>query len=135
MLKSFKLVVSIAAFIFCIQVLSEERNLSNDNPVFEIVKWKSKSDISDEAMVDAVNSMVVDLRSLKGFLHQSLYKNSSDEWVDIYYWETEMDAHASNTSMADKASFKKLIELIELNSVSIEVMHQLQSSGEQSFGK
>ena len=109
--------------------------MSNNKPVFEVVKWKSKSDVNDKVMIDAVNAMVVDLKILKGFLHQSLYKNSSDEWVDVYYWETEEDAHASNTSMADKASFKKLIELIEPNSVSIEVMHQLQSSGEQSFGK
>jgi len=91
--------------------------------------------MSDQAMIDAVNVMVVDLKSLKGFLHQSLYKNSNQEWVDIYYWETEEDAHASNTSMADKVSFKNLIALIEPNSVSIEVLHQLQSSGKQSFGK
>lgn len=109
--------------------------MNDNNPVYEIVKWKSKSDISDQTMIDVVNAMVVDLKILKGFLHQSLYKNSSEEWVDIYYWETEEDAHASNTSMADKASFKSLIKLIEPNSVSIEVMHQLQSSGEQSFGK
>ena len=135
MLKSFKFVVAVVAVIFCSHVLAEEVSLNNHNPVFEILKWKSKSDISDEAMVNAVNAMVVDLKNLKGFLHQSLYKNPNDEWVDIYYWETEEDAHASNTGMADKVSFKNLIELIEPNSISIEVMHQLQSSGKQSFGK
>ena len=124
-----------AAFIFCSQVLAEEISLSNNNPVYEIVKWESKPDVSDKAMIDAVNAMVVDLKSLKGFLHQSLYKNSNEEWVDIYYWETEEDAHASNTSMADKASFKTLIDLIEPNTVSIEVLHQLQSSGDLSFGE
>lgn len=124
-----------AAFIFCSQVLAEEISLSNNNPVYEIVKWESKPDVSDKAMIDAVSAMVVDLKSLKGFLHQSLYKNSNEEWVDIYYWETEEDAHASNTSMADKASFKTLIDLIEPNTVSIEVLHQLQSSGDLSFGE
>jgi len=135
MLKLFKFVAAVVVLIFCSQVLAEEVSLNNNNPVFEILKWQSKSGISDEAMINAVNAMVVDLKSLKGFLHQSLYKNSNDEWVDIYYWETEEDAHASNESMADKASFKNLIELIEPNSVSIEVMQQLQSSGTQSFGK
>jgi len=86
-------------------------------------------------MINAVNAMVLDLKKLEGFLHQSIYKNPNDEWVDIYYWETEEDSHASNTNMGDKISFKNLIELIKLNSISIEVMHQLQSSGEQSFGK
>jgi len=104
-----------------------------NNPVYEIVKWKSKPNISDQSMINAVNIMLTDLKSLKGFLHQSLYKNSNDEWVDIYYWETEEDAHASNSSMADKPSFKALIELIEADSVSIEVLHQLQSSGRLTF--
>ena len=135
MLKSFKFIMATAAFIFCSQVLAEEISLSNNNPVYEIVKWESKPDVSDKAMIDAVNAMVVDLKSLKGFLHQSLYKNSNEEWVDFYYWETEEDAHASNTSMADKASFKTLIDLIEPNTVSIEVLHQLQSSGDLSFGE
>ena len=116
MLKLFKVAVG-AAFIFCSQVLAEEGSLNMGSPVYEIVKWKSKSNISNQTMIDAVNAMVVDLKTLEGFLHQSLYRNSDEEWVDIYYWETEENAHASNTSMADKASFKALIELIEPDSV------------------
>lgn len=135
MLKTFKIVVTVIAFVFSIQVLAEGENLSNNSPVFEVVKWRSTSGISDEVMISAVNAMVIDLKSLKGFLHQSLYKNTNNEWVDIYYWQTEEDAHASNTSMADKTSFKNLIALIEPNSVSIEILHQLQSSGEQAFNK
>ena len=109
--------------------------MSSNIPVFETVKWKSKSSIRDEIMIDAVNAMVVDLKTLKGFIHQSLYKTSNEEWVDVYYWETEEDAHASNVSMANKSSFKNLIGLIEPESVSIEILHQLQSSGKNSFSQ
>lgn len=134
MLKSIKYLVAVIAFIMSSQVLAGEVKLNN-NLVYEIVKWKSKSNVKDQDMIDAVNNMVTDLKSLKGFLHQSLYKNSNEEWVDIYYWETEEDAHASNESMATKNSFDNLIKLIEPNTVSVEILHPLQSSGEQSFDK
>lgn len=77
--------------------------------------------------------MVSDLEKLNGFLHQSLYKNSENEWVDIYYWATEKDAHDSNASMADKESFKRLIDLIDADTISMEVLPKLQSSGQLNF--
>lgn len=135
MLKLFRLVISIVVFMCCSSILAEERSLNNSNPVFEVVKWKSKSDISDKETIDAVNSMAVDLKILKGFLQQSLYKNSNDEWVDVYYWKTLEDAQDSDISMSGKDSFKRLIELIEPNSVSIEIMREIQSSGGQFFGR
>jgi len=133
MVKLLKVTFTVAIFLFCVQATAGGKILSSNSPVFEIVKWKSKETVSDESMIEAVNEMTKDLTSLKGFLQQSLYKSPNGEWVDIYYWETKEDAHTSNTSMADKESFKKLIELIEPESVTIEVMHQLQSSSRLSF--
>jgi len=135
MLKLFKSIVATATFIFCVQISAEENKLDSNYHIFETVKWKSKSGVPDKEMVDAVNAMVLDLKSLKGFLHQSLYKDTNEVWVDVYYWETEKDAHASNMSMSDKVSFKNLIDLIEPNSVSIEILHPLQSSGGHTFNK
>ena len=99
----------------------------------EILEWKSKSGVTDSQMIRAVDAMVGDIQTLKGFLNQSLYKDSSGNWVDIYYWESELDAHNSNESMANKESFKQLIELIEPESVTIEVMPSLQQSGNIVF--
>jgi len=107
--------------------------MKKSTQVFEILKWKSKQGVTDEAMISSVNDMVVDLEKLSGFLHQSLYKNSANEWVDIYYWETEKDAHDSNAGMADKESFKQLIDLIDADTISMEVLPKLQSSGQLNF--
>ena len=103
------------------------------NYVYEIVTWESNESVSDADMIEAVNQMVKDLSLLNGFLNQTLYKNNDNQWVDIYYWETETDAINSNEAMANKESFNKLIQLIKPNSVSIEIMSPLQSSGEILF--
>ena len=102
--------------------------MSNLGQVLEIVKWRSNPQVSDEEMIAAVDAMVVDLKKLNGFLDQTLYKNHHGDWIDIYYWETEKDAHDSNTRMADKETFKNLIALIDTDSVSIEIMHPLQTA-------
>jgi len=109
--------------------------MSSSNTVFEILKWTSKPGVPDEQMISAVNAMVSDLTNLQGFLNQSLYKNSDGFWVDVYYWETEQNAHDSNQAMADKTSFKDLMGLIEPDSVTVEILTPLQNSGELFFKK
>lgn len=92
-------------------------------PVVEIVKWRSQNDVKDDDMIAAVNGILPDLKTLPGFIDQTLYKDSSECWVDIYHWQTEEEGIASNDLMADKPAFIKLMSLIDLESVSIEFMY------------
>ena len=107
--------------------------MSSTSSVFEILTWKSKGGISDKEMVQAVDGMVEDLKKLNGFLNQTLYKEEDGTWIDIYYWQTEKDAHDSNGAMADKESFKKLMSIIEPDTVTLKVVSPKQSSGEILF--
>lgn len=97
--------------------------------ILEILTWKAISpDISDDEMIAAAAGMVPDLKMLKGFQRQSLYKDSNGTWVDVYYWDSEADARASNDAMAGKASLARLIAMIEPGSITMEIMPPLQSS-------
>jgi hypothetical protein len=107
--------------------------MSRTSNVLEILTWKSKPGVSDKEMIQAVDSMVIDLKKLKGFLNQTLYKEEDGTWIDIYYWHTEKDAHASNESMADKDSLQKLMSIIEPNTVTMKVVSPKQSSGGIEF--
>ena len=94
--------------------------------VFESVKWKAKTNVSDKEMINAVNKMVPDLKKLEGFINQTLYKDEYGYWIDIYYWDTTENAHLSNERMADKKSLKNLLELVQLDSVEIKILEPLQ---------
>ncbi|WP_420573536.1 hypothetical protein [Kordia sp.] len=96
--------------------------------VLESVKWKAKANVSDKQMIDAVNEMVPDLKKLDGFISQTLYKDKDDCWIDIYYWDTTENAHLSNERMADKESLKNLLELIQLESVTMTILEPLQQA-------
>ena len=96
--------------------------------VLEIVKWKGKPEISDSQMIEAVAAMVPDLKKLDGFISQTLYKDNEDFWIDVYYWNTAENAHLSNERMAEKESLKGLLEIIELDTVTMQVLESLQKS-------
>ena len=131
--KVIKITIIIFYMVFSSHLYASGASMSNSNNVFEILTWKSKSGVSDEEMIKTVDSMVGDLKNLNGFLNQTLYKDSDGTWIDIYYWRTEKDAHDSNEGMADKESFKKLMSIIEPDTVTIKVVSPKQSSGEIQF--
>lgn len=89
--------------------------------IVEIVKWKSASGVTDQAVIAAALGLVPDLKSIGGFIDKTLYKNG-DEWVDIYYWESAEDAHLSNERMAKKGSLAELFSMVQPDTVSITVM-------------
>lgn len=99
-----------------------------DSNVLEIVTWKSKKNVKDSDMIDAIRKMVDELKELDGFCSQTLYKNDNNIWVDIYYWETVESAKMSSQNMSEKDSFKALMTLIDADTVTVEISKPLQSS-------
>lgn len=90
--------------------------------VVELVKWSALDDVTDAHMIDAVNQLLPDLKTLPGFVKQDLYKDDNGQWVDLYIWDNKEDALASNDLMALKPSFVTLMSLIDSSSVSIEFL-------------
>lgn len=97
--------------------------------VTEVLSWQAKPEIDDQQMIDAVNNLLLDLKTLPGFLFQNLSKDSQGRWVEVYFWKTSDDAHNSNEMMADKASMQNLMQLILPQSIEMAVMEPLQDSG------
>jgi len=97
--------------------------------VTEVLSWQALPEISDQQMIAAVNAMVPDLQTLPGFLFQNLSKDSQGRWVEVYFWRTAEAAHNSNGLMQSKVSMKNLMQLIQPQSIGMEVMTPLQDSG------
>jgi len=93
-------------------------------PVLELVKWHAQDGVSDPDMAKAVDGILPDLKTLPGFISQTLYKDNTGVWVDVYLWETEAQAVASNDLMADKPSFIKLISLVKPETITIEFLYE-----------
>ncbi|MCF6325492.1 MAG: hypothetical protein L3J89_14435 [Gammaproteobacteria bacterium] len=98
--------------------------------VIEIVSWKTKPGVADKEIEAALVAMVPDLNALPGFLYQSAGKGSQGRWVDVYYWDSVKDAHASNELIADKASLATLLALVELDTICMEVIEPVQASSD-----
>lgn len=96
--------------------------------VIEIVSWDAKASTDDQEMINALNDLVPDLKTLPGFREQTAGKDSKGRWQSIYSWETSDDAHASNELMAERESLSNLMMLLDPQSITIEVIEPRQSS-------
>jgi len=96
--------------------------------VTEIVSWDANLGVSDQTMINAVSALLPDLKKCPGFQYQALSKTPQGRWVDIYYWNTAKDAHASNELMGDTQSLSQLMTLIKADTVTIEVLEPQQAS-------
>lgn len=101
--------------------------------VTEVLSWQAQTDISDQQMIEAVEAMLLDLKTLPGFLFQNLSKDSQGRWVEVYFWRTSDDAHNSNGLMANKASMANLMKLLLPQTIEMEVMAPRQDSGTLIF--
>jgi hypothetical protein len=91
------------------------------NSVHEIVRWKGLADVSDKVMKIAVEAIEPDLKTIGGFVSKSLFRER-DFWVDIYIWKTREDAESSMDKMSGKASFQKLMSLVDPKSISLTIL-------------
>ena len=94
----------------------------SNSPIAELVAWRSMENVEDREMIAAVEAILPDLKTLPGFISQTLYKDDQGRWVDLYYWDSREEAIASNDLMAPKESFARLMALIEPDSVTIELL-------------
>lgn len=90
--------------------------------VVELVSWRGNAGVSDQDMIEAVEGILSDLKTLPGFISQKLYKDDDGQWVALYIWATREEGVASNDLMALKASFVHLMGLIDVQSVKIEFL-------------
>ncbi len=101
---------------------------TENKPVYERVTWLANEEVETSQMIQAMTDLSQDVQELPGFLEETLYQRTNKEWVAIYYWETEQQAHDSNDAVADKRSFQHLMSLIQPTSVHIEILHPLQKT-------
>ena len=97
--------------------------------VTEVLSWQANSGVTDSQMINAIEGIVSDLKTLPGFLFETLAKGEKGEWQQVYFWRTQAQAHDSNQLMADKASMQQLMQLIKSDTLSMSVMVPVQDSG------
>lgn len=98
--------------------------------VTEVLSWQALENVNDQQMIAAMSTLLEDVKTLPGFLFQNLGKDSKGQWIAVYFWRTAKEAHNSNALMANKDSMAKLMQLIDAETLVIEVMDVLQGSEE-----
>ena len=91
-------------------------------PIVEIVRWRGLDGITDDQMTEAVAGIEPDLKTLPGFVSQTLHKDDDGHWVALYEWQERAQGEASIALMGPKDTFARLMALVLPESIQIEFL-------------
>ncbi|WP_051303813.1 antibiotic biosynthesis monooxygenase family protein [Calidithermus chliarophilus] len=82
-------------------------------PAIEVVVFKLKEGVSDEAFLQAAAALNPELKRMPGFLKRELGKDAGGTWVDILHWSSLEAAMQALEGMADAPGMAPFMELID----------------------
>jgi hypothetical protein len=89
----------------------------------EIVSFKAKADVSDEAVLKVVHATQNALQHYPGYIRRETLKNGDGQWIDIVHWRNLEDAQkAAETFNVDPsaAAFMEVVEVTSVNMLHLE---------------
>lgn len=90
----------------------------------EFVLFKSKPDVSDEAILDVIHATQNVLKAFPGYIRRETLKNGDGQWVDVVYWQNRTDAQKAADAFNNDPSAAAFMEVVEVTSVNLMHMQQ-----------
>ncbi|MBB6521375.1 hypothetical protein [Pseudoteredinibacter isoporae] len=92
------------------------------NSVIELVTFRCKDGVSQDAMTKTANAMEAFLHSQNGFIYRSLSRDEDDVWHDIIYWQTQEAAKQAGENFMRDAQCQDMMAHIDPKSVRMRHM-------------
>lgn len=87
--------------------------------VLELVEFCARPEIPEEAIAEAVDRLEQALERVPGFVSQTLYRAEDGGLLLVYRWRTLEEAKASQAAMTPIASFRALLDRVEVATIGI----------------
>ena len=89
--------------------------------VVEIVRYKAKQDVSDDALESASTKMESEFASRRpGFLRRTLARGEGREWLDVIYWEELELAEQAAAAAMQSAACGPFFAMIDESSIEMQ---------------
>lgn len=102
------------------------------NSVIELVTFRCKDGVSQDAMATTANAMEAFLHSQNGFIYRSLSRDEDDVWHDIIYWQTQEAAKQAGENFMRDPQCQDMMAHIDSKSVR---MRHMQACSEIMSGE
>ncbi|MBI5932044.1 MAG: hypothetical protein HY862_22240 [Chloroflexi bacterium] len=91
----------------------------NNMPVIELVLFRTKPGVDEQAMIEATHMIQAWLAEQPGYIRRELLMTNEGQWADVVYWNSHEEA------MAAGAKFMSLPEAGSLGNVMDETTIQM----------
>ncbi len=89
------------------------------NPVIELVLFRTRPDMADDAFLAAADGATAFLRECPGFLRRRLARGADGEWLDHVEWRSMADALDAAARIGDSPAAAAFMAAIEPSSVTL----------------
>ena len=101
------------------------------SPTIELVQFRLKSGVDEEAFLAAVADTQKAITRLPGFLSRELLRSDDGLWVDLVHWRSEADALAAAEAfgtMPEVATFAGMIDATQMTMMHLEQARDFSST-------
>lgn len=94
------------------------------SPTVEVVLFKSKANVSEDAILTAVHATQNALKQFQGYIRRETLKDGEGQWVDVVYWRSLDDAQKAAETFNNDPSAAALMEVVEVTSINMMHLEQ-----------
>jgi hypothetical protein len=91
-----------------------------NSQVMEIIFFKTKSDVSDDVVKNAVEKTTSVLQQTDGFLSRQLGATQNrEQWADILFWENLESAQKATSIFMEHPDCQEFINMVEEEQIQV----------------
>jgi len=99
----------------------------NPNPTLEVVLFKLKPGVDEAAFFRINESILPDLRAMRGFIRRDLFNDQHGQWMDVVYWNSLLDAQRAAELFPALPCAQSLMEMLDATSMTMLHLEQAKS--------
>lgn len=101
-----------------------------NNPVIELIIFKTKAGISDEALKEAAAKTTGVLQKMDGFLRREFSAtDTGEQWADIVYWKDMNSAKQAAKAFLQEPDTQEFIAMIDQQKMTILHLNSISTTG------
>lgn len=96
-------------------------------PTLEIVQFRLKADVDQQAFLATVAETQAALAQLPGYIRRDVLQSDDGIWVDMVYWQSNAEALSAAAAFATMPEMASFVQLLDQQSITMLHLAQVRS--------
>jgi hypothetical protein len=105
-----------------------------DSPTIELVRFRLKAGVTEEAFVAAAEKAQATITQFPGYIRRTLMQNADGLWIDLVYWHSHAEALAAAETFGSKPDLAAFGALIDETSIDLQHLAPVRAWDDKVIG-